>query len=147
MAQSQFETLFSFGVSSEQTLLQHFYRGWIDENVVRFEVGLLHLLDALHLDVQDADLAVLEDGLDGRLAGTVQIPAERRVLDELTVLDGVDHRRLLDEMVMDAVLFADAWLPGGVAYAESELFGMVGHQAGQQGALAGPGWTAHDYRT
>lgn len=46
-------------------IYQLFITGWLDEYVLRVEVGLLDTFDALRVNVEDADPAAVRDVPDG----------------------------------------------------------------------------------
>ena len=136
-APSLTETLLSLRPAVSQPLLQLLQRGRLDEDVERTEVRLLHRLHALHVDVEDADLAPGQDVLDGRLAGAVHVAAELGVLDELTLLHQVLHGLPGDVVVVPALHLPRPGLPGGVGDAEPEILPELGHQLLHHGGLPG----------
>ena len=73
---------------------------------IESETGYFFYYSHLHVNVEDADLSLLKDGLDCGLAGTVHVAGELGVFDELRVADGSLHRVPRDEVVVDAVLLA-----------------------------------------
>jgi hypothetical protein len=87
---------------------------------------LLQLLDAFHLDVENAGLARALGGLHGRDAGAVVVAAELRVLEEAALRDELLEFAVGDEVVVFAVDFAGARGAGGVCGVGAVMLATVG---------------------
>jgi hypothetical protein len=74
---------FSLSSTRTQPTLQLLHGRGSQEEESSVEIAVLHLLDTLHLDIQDADALLFGDGLDCLLGCAVVVAAElswRRVL-------------------------------------------------------------------
>jgi hypothetical protein len=67
---------FSLGSSRTQTTLKLLHRRRSQEKESSIKIAVLHLLDTLHLDIQDADALLLGDGLDCLFGCAVVVAAE-----------------------------------------------------------------------
>lgn len=86
------------------------------EEEASVQIGLLHLLHAFHLDIQDRDLLALGDLLHGVDGCAVEVAAELRVLDEAVGgYEGLEGF-LGCEVVFAAVFFARAGGAGCVCF-------------------------------
>lgn len=82
LGQSLENFLLLVGAAAAESLLK-LLLGWgSDEDVTGGEARSLDLLDTLHLDVEDDDLALGGLLLDGGLAGSVEVAAELRTVVE-----------------------------------------------------------------
>jgi len=109
-----------------------------DEQIAGLEVGLVHLLDALHLDVEHAHLAHLLDLLDRGKRRAVQVRPEPRVLDEPALLPQRLERLPRHVVVVLAVLFARPRRPRRVRHRERERARVVREQSLQDCGFARP---------
>ena len=75
--------------AAAQPALELLDRRWLEKDILGVKVRLLDLLDAFHLDVEDAHAPLLGQLLDGGHGGAVRAPGKRCVLDEAI---GVDQR-------------------------------------------------------
>lgn len=100
------------------------------EDVLGPQIRTLHLLHALHLDVQYAHTAPLRDSPDGLDAGAVVVAAEARVLYEGALGDEGFEGLGRDEVVVYAGGLPAAGLTGCVRDAETENRGVRGEEAG-----------------
>lgn len=85
---------------------QHLHARRLDEHEARTEIGLLQVLHALHLDVEDANLARVLHLLHRPLARAVVVVGEARELDELVFEDAALELLLAHEVILAAILFA-----------------------------------------
>jgi hypothetical protein len=67
---------FSLGSTRTQPTLQLLHGRRSQEKESSVEIAVLHLLDALHLDIQDTDALLLGNGLDCLLGCAVVVAAE-----------------------------------------------------------------------
>ena len=65
VGQTRLDGLLAFGGSSPQALLQFGLGGWRDEDVEGIESALLDFLHALHVNVENTDLALFLHIFDG----------------------------------------------------------------------------------
>lgn len=94
--------------AADQPLAQLVDAGGRDEQVAGVQLGLrLHGLHALHVDVQNALLALFDNVLHGAHGGAVVVAAELRPLDEAALLD-----HLLERLRAREVVVAPVHLPG-----------------------------------
>ena len=81
--------LLALAPAAAQPVLELLGRRWLEKHILGVKVRLLDLLDAFHLDVEDAHAPLLGQLLDGGHGGAVRAPGKRCVLDEAI---GVDQR-------------------------------------------------------
>mmetsp|Transcript_17495 Transcript_17495/g.52242 ORF Transcript_17495/g.52242 Transcript_17495/m.52242 type:complete len:212 (+) Transcript_17495:329-964(+) len=139
--EAELHLLLRLGAATPETLLQGAERGRRHEHEARGlrERRPLHLLRALHVDVQNADAAVADDLLHGLEGRAVDVAVHLRVLYEVAVGDRVSDLILGGEVVVHAVLLARPGLPRRVGDGEAEAAREFAHQALDQGALADAG--------
>ena len=87
-----------------------------DEHAHDIAAGLLvKLLRALPVDVEQHVPAFVEHPIDRRLGRSVAMIEDMRPFEELAVRDHLLEAIGIDEMIIDAIFFADALGPGGGA--------------------------------
>ena len=75
--------------------------GWrLDEDELRLHARLHHLLHALHIDIQDADLVAVRHLQNARERRSIYVSMNVRVLDELSLGNLLLHVFLLREVVV-----------------------------------------------
>lgn len=111
-------------LAAPQPLLQDLETRGLQTEIAGAELRLLDLLDALHLDVEDAGAVVGGDVLDALHAGAVAVAAELRVLDEGARADELAEALFGHEVVLAAVLLAWARGAGCVGDGEAEARGV-----------------------
>jgi len=110
------------------------------------EARRLDALDALTVDVQDADLARLAHGLDRLLRRAVVVAVDARVFEEQVRVDVALHLVDVLEVVVHAVDLAGSGASRRVRHAEPERVGVALHELGDQRALARAGAARDDER-
>mmetsp|Transcript_6161 Transcript_6161/g.14786 ORF Transcript_6161/g.14786 Transcript_6161/m.14786 type:complete len:221 (+) Transcript_6161:51-713(+) len=125
IAQPPGQRLLRLGTSATQSLLQILHAGRRHEHVQRIGQFVVAFdgSHALHVNVQDAQLALPPNALHGLQTGAVVIPMHLGIFEEFAVgdisLDLIDG----DEMVVDAIDLARSGRPGGVRCREAEFGG------------------------
>lgn len=130
------DALLLLGAAAPEALLELLLAGRGDEDEARGDAARLDLLDALHLDVQHDDLALLALLADCRLGRAVAVAAELGVLDEAVRGDQRLEVGVADEVVVDGVLLALAGRPRRVADGEGEGVRVLREEHLEQSALA-----------
>ena len=88
-----------------------------DKDVARINTRIrLHLLDALHLDIQHNYQSFCRLICNGLFAGAIVVTTEKGVFHEGVLGDEGGKRRRGDEEVGDALDFAGPWLARRVGY-------------------------------
>lgn len=119
LCQSLSQRFLGLGAAATKALLQLLQRRRGEEHEPRVQVGLLDLLHALHLDIQNTDALLLGDVLDGLHGGSVMVSAELGMLDEAVGGNEFEESLLGSEVVFAAVLLTSARLTGCVCYGQS----------------------------
>lgn len=159
LRKSFLDCLFGRVTAAAQPLLQDLHAGRLDEAYSRVQTALLQLLDALHLDVEDADPLALSRGavdalalalghiLHGLLGRAVVVAAELGVLFERVLRNhGLELVRRR-EVVVDPVLLAGAGLASRVRDAEPKQLRVVREQPLDECRLARARRAGEDYRS
>lgn len=113
-------TLLTLRTASPQPRLELLLTRRCHEDVPRLDAALLHLLDALHLDIQHHHFPLGGLVTDGLFARAVAVPAELGVLDEAVLGDQVLELGVRHKVVVHGVLLARAGLARRVADGEGE---------------------------
>lgn len=111
------QRLVRFGASLSEPLLQRMHAGRLDKAVdwTRVEhASLLQVDHSLYVNVESAYAARGEHVLHRLLARAIVVARELGILQELARLNASSDLFLRDEVVLAAVLFAGARLPGRV---------------------------------
>mmetsp|Transcript_26623 Transcript_26623/g.75155 ORF Transcript_26623/g.75155 Transcript_26623/m.75155 type:complete len:231 (-) Transcript_26623:61-753(-) len=140
------DLLLGLGAAAPQPGLEHLERGRGDEEVPRLGVerAPLHALGALHIDVEEADLPVLHDLLDGAERGAVVVPVHLRGLEEEPLGHLALEHRALDEVVVLPAHLPGPGAPRGVRDGEAEAIWEVPHQLFEQRGLPRPAGATQD---
>ena len=147
MRQPLLEGLGRLGAALREALFEGLKAGRRNKDVLGGQLRFLHALDALHIDVEDADAAGLRHILHGLNARAVVVTAELRPLNELLLvnklLELVDSR----EVVLHTVLLARARLARRVRHRKAERVGEIGHELVQKRGLASAAGATQNNRT
>src|SRR5205809_881372 len=108
-----------------------------DEDADRVGIELAHLLRALPVDFEDQVVAALQRIEDHLLRSAVAVAVHLGALEKLAAAAHGEERRVVDEMVVDAVLLARARRSRGVRDGELEAR-VFPHQRVDQRRLARP---------
>ena len=135
-----FESLLDAGFSLRSTATKTSLKGlgrWRrNEDVASRDVGLLNLLDALHLDVEEDNSALLGLLLDGHLAGAVAVAAKLGVLDEAVLANQVFKLLHGHIVVVHAFLLAGARGSGSVRDGQAKGVWVALEEEVVEGAFA-----------
>jgi hypothetical protein len=114
-----------------------------DENAHRIRPLAGNLDGALHLDVQDHVLALVQRLVHKFLGGAVEVAHILGVLQKLVPGDPLPKGVDVQKMIMNAVDLAGAGLPRGGGDGEIDVLPAV-QQGPQNGALSDPGGAGDD---
>lgn len=139
----------SLGTSTHQSLPQRLDRRRTQEQEAGVNATLLDRLDTLHVNVQETDLVLLGNIINGLDGGTVVVARELGPLDEFLLVDQLLEVIDGGEVVVYTVLFTGSWLSGGVGDGKTKLVWVFSKQFFQKSGLAGAGragdnnWSRH----
>src|SRR5438105_12031935 len=117
--------------------LQLLDRGRQDEDADRVGIELAHLLRPLPVNFEDQVVAALQRIEDRLLRSAVAVAVDLGALEKLAAAAHGEERRVVDEVVVDAILLARAWRARGVRDGELEAR-VLPHQRVDQRGLARP---------
>src|SRR6266850_2436734 len=108
-----------------------------DEDADRVRIELAHLLCPLPVNFEDQVVAALERIEDHLFRSAVAVAVHLGALEKLATAAHGEKRRVVDEVVVDAILLARAWRARGVRDGELEAW-VLPHQRVDQRRLARP---------
>jgi len=136
--QALLDPLLRLGPSSPEPLLKDLEVRWgkKDEGRLGPKGRLPHGVRTLHIDIQQAHLALAHHGLHRRDGGAVIVTVHLCMLNEEARLDVSFHLLFGYEVVVYPVLLARPRVPGGVRHREAKLAVELGRQFLDERGLA-----------
>lgn len=106
--QTKLDALLGVRSAATETAFQLLVGGGLDKHEVRLHAGLHHLLHALDIDIQNADLLLVHHLHDAVERGSVDVAVHVRVLDELSLGNLLLHGGLVNEVIVHLRLTTEA---------------------------------------